>query len=358
MSNIEQIRGLVGEFIDDTNICDKKMKKMLSLIGSKDLHNIMMILTGQKSIMSINPYYSVYRYDLIKNTFSHHLDVTNGDWNGRVIIQYDQNNLLMNMVSVESMYDYLSDVSTRYVFFSATLESENKKVAHMACLIVDRLKNEAYFYDPNGSSTFFNSIFVDEAKKQGLTGDLDDLYFDGSTAINNLFVGYFKDINDKVGLNIKFVPSTSWNPKKYVLNPSFDKNVLIGSGHCVITTILFMHLLNSTSQDINVKDITTIFNMLGSLEDDELIYIINGYSCGIYNIMRDVFDEYMQNDNYKKIIDSVDSDSDESIDGITGPNKNKDKDTDKNKYIDDIDDIDYINDMIKMVEDGKITVCV
>lgn len=295
---LEILQSILGDFIDETNFCDPKMKKMLSLMQHKDHDILLTILTGQKSVSSINPQYSIYAYNIIKKNFLHILDLKDDDQNECIYLQYNQNELQINIISTESMLFYLSDINTRYVYFHAILTCENKNCNHQVCLIIDRLKNEAYFYDPNGRSSYFDNIFIDEAKKHGLTENLNDLHFDGESAINDMFKSYFAEIKNKVGIDIKFVPSIIWNPQNYVINPSFDKEVLIGSGHCVITTILFVHLLN-----ILQEDITVVFNLLGQLSKEQLIYIINGYSCGIYNVMRNIFEKYMQNEKYKKYIE-------------------------------------------------------
>jgi len=292
----------IAEFIDD-NICDKRMKAQLSRLNNGDNEKLLSILCGQKSVTASFPYYSLYKYNITTNKFSHHLDVTDdsGDQHS-ITVQYDHNHFILHILSIESFMFYLSDSSeindtSRYIFLNVSLSSENREAGHRTCLIIDKQRAESYLYDPNGETTFFNNIFAEEATKCGVEYT-NDLYFDGHTAINKLFEGYFGDLKERLGTTLKFVPSNIWNPNRYVLNPSFSSNVLIGSGHCVITTIMLIHILHLTQENLS-----TIFKELGKLSKDLLIYTINGYSCSIHNLMKDTFDKYMENTNYRKHIE-------------------------------------------------------
>jgi hypothetical protein len=302
-ANSINILSSITEFIDDNNICDKKMRSQLSRLNNKDNETLLSILCAQKSITASFPYYSLYKFNIMTNKFSHHLDITDDSGDEHSLsIQYDNNHLMLHILSIESLMFYLGDSSeihnaSRYVFFNVSLSSENKDAGHRTCLLIDTHRCEAYLYDPNGNTTFFNNIFSEEATKHGMKYT-NDLYFDGHIAINKLFEGYFDDLKTRLGTTIKFVPSDKWNPNKYVLNPSFSSKVVIGSGHCVITTIMLIHVLHLTQEDLSL-----VFKELGKLSDEQLIYVINGYSCSVHNLMKNKFDQYMQNSRYRKTIE-------------------------------------------------------
>lgn len=296
-------------FLDspDIGICDTNIKKHLSTLDRKEFDIMMSMITGQKSMVNTNSYFSIYKINIHNKQFAHVLDVhdNSGDEH-QTTIQCDDNHLVLHIFSPESIIFCISDIKSRYVFFPVSLSSEIKKKAHQTSVIIDTSDNNFYLYDPNGKSSYFNDMFVEVIKKNAEDSnietkiDLSDFYFDGHELVNILMDGYVNDINGKFGTKYKFVKSSVWNPTNKVINPTFDKNVIIGSGHCVIMTILFLHYLHITSEDIKET-----FEKLGNLKSEELIYLINAYGFWVYQTLKPLFDKKMLNPKYKKTMDEL-----------------------------------------------------
>jgi hypothetical protein len=302
-------------FIESSNIgiCDNSIKKHLSLLNRNDYDTLISIISGQKAIIKTYPYYSLYKVSLYDKKFSHHLDIydESGDEN-QTSIQYEDNNLTLHIFSVESLIYYLGDtenfLNNRYLFFPVNFTSENKRAGHMACLIIDIKENKIYLYDPNGISSYFNNIFAEMVKKSYANNNnennedehnaiFSEYYFDAHELIDILIEGYVDDIYKRLGIKYEYISSKIWNPSKCVLNPSFDSNVIIGSGHCVVTTVMFLHYLHLTNDDIK-----NVFQKLGSLNTNELIYLINSYGYWLYVILEPILNKKMKNPMYAKVI--------------------------------------------------------
>ena len=279
-------------FIESSEICDENVKKNLSTMNRKEYDVMMSLVTGQKPVIDTLPSYSLYNVNIYNKKFSHHLDIfdESGDEH-QITIQYDDGHIVLHTFSVESLILYLDDIKSRYVFLPIAFSSENKKDGHHTSLIIDKKENKFYLYDPNGRSSYFNNIFAESANTLTNSANASvintsDFYFDGHELIDILMKGYVDDIKRKFGVKYEYVTSNIWNPLKKVLNPTFDKNSLIGSGHCVITTILFLHYLHVTNYNV-----AEAYQQLGSLNTNELIYLINGYSCWAYQTLRPLFDK-------------------------------------------------------------------
>lgn len=291
----------------DIGICDNNIKKHLSILDRKELDILISLISGQEPIASTYPYYSLYKINIYNKRTSHLLDIFDGSGGDhQTTIQYDDGHLVLHIFSVESLIFYIGDIKSKYIFLPVSFSSENGKSGHQTSLIIDTINKRFYLYDPNGESSYFNNIFV-EAVKKNMKGsqienniNINDLYFDGTELIDILIKGYLNDIKEKLDIVYEYIPSDIWNPSKKVLNPSFGKNIIIGSGHCVITTILFLHYLHITGEDIR-----DAFERLGTLSSGELIYLINSYSYRIYQTLKPNFDNKMGNPKYKEMIDNL-----------------------------------------------------
>lgn len=296
----------------EINICDKKIIKHLTSLNSKDYDYIISLISGQTSILKTYPYYSLYKVNILNNKFSHHIDIfdDSGDDN-RISVQYDDNHLILHTFSVESLIFYIGDIKSKYIFLPIIFNSENKKSSHLTSLIIDKVSQKFYLYDPNGKSSYFNDIFAKIIKKENIYSDIysdifsdiySDIYsdfnFDGNELIDILIQGYVNDIREKINIQYEYVSSKIWNPMNNVINRSFNDNTIIGSGHCVVTTFLFLHCLCLTND--NIKE---TFWQLSNLNTEELLYLINSYSYWIYQTLKPIIDKKMKNPSYKKIID-------------------------------------------------------
>lgn len=310
---IETINPIINLFeSSEIGICDKKMIKHLRSLNTKDYDYIISLISGQTSILKTYPYYSLYKVNIFNNKFSHHVDIfdDSGD-DDRITIQYDDNHLMLHIFSVESLIFYIGDIKSKYIFLPIIFNSENKKNAHLTSLIIDKVSQKFYLYDPNGRSSYFNDIFSQIIKKENVA-DFSNIYsniysdfysdfnFDGNELIDILIRGYVNDIKEKLNIQYEYVSSKIWNPMNNVINRPFHDNTEIGSGNCVITTFLFLHYLCLTND--NIKD---IFWRLSGLDSGELLYLINNYSYWIYQILEPVINNKMKNPDYKKRFDEL-----------------------------------------------------
>lgn len=92
-------------------------------------------------------------------------------------------------------------------------------------------------------------------------------------------VMYINNLNVEWDLNYKYVSSDTWNPSRYVLNRTFATSD-IGSGHCVISIFMITHLLSLTKFDVKI-----IYEMLASMSDTEVLYLINCYTSYVIGLI-------------------------------------------------------------------------
>ena len=152
--------------------------------------------------------------------------------------------------------------SLNYIFLPFGYDCELSESLHMAGILINIKKNKAYLMDPNGNPTYF------------------DKYYNEITPISSLVEHaldqFFSKLNT-YGCKIDYVMTNKWNPKNYCINKNFDE-MNIKSGHCVITTILLMHL----SSLIGIEE---SYKLLTDLSKDELAYVIKGYTIAIYDLI-------------------------------------------------------------------------
>jgi hypothetical protein len=285
------------EFLEE-GICDQTAIKQMKSLEYKQFEGIINILSNQTSVNSISPSYSLYKIDIRESKFSHHLDI-GGDLHGmyHTTIQADSDFILLHTLSIDSMMLYISENcknNKRYVFIPVVFTMNGTNFGHQTALIFDSIQYKVFLFDPNGRSTYFNYMFVhqvlgDQKNKtpeepldlSKIDKDLiNELYIEGDKLIDDMLSGYVKLLNDMFDTKYIFESSYVWNPKKFAINPHFA-NSLIGSGHCVITTILILHYLHVTNMDI-----TDVFSKFGNLNQTELLYLINAYTLGIFNIVK------------------------------------------------------------------------
>src|SRR5437764_821939 len=111
----------------DVGMCDTNIKKHLSTLNMKEFDTILELISNQKSIIDICPYYSLYKVSIQNGIFSHIIDVfdKSGD-DHQITIQYDDNNLVLHIFSIESIVLYTSNIKSRYAFFPISFNAESK----------------------------------------------------------------------------------------------------------------------------------------------------------------------------------------------------------------------------------------
>lgn len=270
-------------------ICDEKTLKKIKCLSNKHFEKLLNILCDQKSPNSMGVELSIYKIDIQTETFNHHINIKSDLRNDEyyTTIQSELNYLLLHILSIESLVTYLIENKSRnkkYTFLPLFIGSEYYDSGHMTCLIFDNDEYKVYLYDPNGRTTFFNDIVIDaytkihKIKREDIDKELlNSMYINTSDLVDKLIIGYLDKINEVYEVKYNFISSKEWNKNNKVINRNFG-DTIIGNGHCVITTIMFLHYLYTTGSKFE-----NIYSIITNINDEELLYIINCYSNGIYN---------------------------------------------------------------------------
>lgn len=137
--------------------------------------------------------------------------------------------------------------------------SDLKDAGHIGFMLVDSEQNCAYLVDPNGKPTYFNNV----------------VNYNVSDKIEEMLYKYFKCVG------VEYIHSNIWNSNNIVINKNFRNNY-ISSGHCSILTIMLSHMICKT--DMSPKE---IYQILGSLNNYELMFVIKIYSEYVYMLLNE-----------------------------------------------------------------------
>jgi hypothetical protein len=143
--------------------------------------------------------------------------------------------------------------------------TENQKMAEM---IYNDIKENKEI--PFSVETLIKNLQVDQ---QLATIDLN---VDVESMVDNMFEKYFGHIFNNYGIRYNYVTSKKWNPADICLNSNFDDSP-IGSGHCVIITIMFVNYLSASGEDLEKA-----YQKFGNLSRDEMIVLIGNCTTNIY----------------------------------------------------------------------------
>jgi len=253
----------------DEGVCDLTINQELASMKYSKLDLIISFLMDQTLLINIYKFSSfcTCKIDFDKpnnpeqiiNYFSRPLS----EW--PIVIQKSSESIFLEIISPDILNNWLSlNSKSRYLAIPVSLNQDysiSLNSAHACILIFDNALSEVYFFDPNGSTTFFG--------------------FDNKVLLDELFVKYFDNLNSHQSSSTtwSFIKQNIYNPKELCLNRLFLGSLIENSGNCLITMILFAHFLRITQTSLNQA-----INLLGSLTDSELITIINGYSVGICKI--------------------------------------------------------------------------
>lgn len=244
----------------------EKQGKFVKRLPYKKYEKVLEMLNSQTPIKYKE--YSIYKqkYDTLKFEFVS--KVSNAKENEyHTVIDSTTDHLILNALSPDCLCNYILDnYSNKHIFLTLNYGSNLHDSGHQASLMIDNENKQIYMIDPNGKSDFFDHIFHQETN-----------FF-----VENMLSKYFAELG-KFGLNYKYIYAADWNPHKISLNKSF-KNACIGSGHCVITSLMLIHLINSFN--LNPKN---AFDMISNLSEDEILYLIKEYSVGVYAMLANNF---------------------------------------------------------------------
>jgi hypothetical protein len=252
----------------DEGVCDVSINKELASIKYRKLDLIISFLMDQTPLIDIYKSSSFCTWKIDFDNTSKPEQIV--DYFARpvmewpIVIQKSSESIFFELISPYILNVWLLvNSKSRYLAIPVSLNKEytiSLNSAHACILIFDNALSQVYFFDPNGSTTFFGS--------------------DNEIYIDKVFNKYFDNLNShNSSTTWSFIKQKTFNPNKFCLNRLFLGSLIENSGNCLITIILFAHFLQITQTSLNQA-----INMLGSLTDFELITIINGYSVGICRI--------------------------------------------------------------------------
>lgn len=293
-NSLDAICVKLGSFLSDDGYCDEAIHKKLRTMTFKHCDSILNMITGQSSIHTLSPSYSIYKINVFDGTPIHEVDLESniGD-SFHTTIQVDGTFLFLNCLNVMSLMLFLGENSkdlNRYVFIPVIFSTEIHESGHATTLVFDVVSKNVYFADPNGKSAYFDNMmlkYAEKNKEEWMTEEIfkefyGDSYINSEEMIEKLITFYIGTLNNEFGLTYKFVKRSEYNKMCYSINGSYSESTVIGSGHCMILSIMIAHYLSSNS---NIED---IFNHFGKLSTEEKVQLISSYSVGIFNVISQI----------------------------------------------------------------------
>jgi len=231
-------------------------------------------LYEQTSSEYIDPSHSEYTYDLSKansqaEPYINYKEKYNPKlWNG-VIQCIGSDNLVLKMFSIDSISELIQlNCSNRYLFVPILLSApygKDESKPNITCLILDNYTMEAYFFDPDGWTTFFDT----------------DNYSSNVFAIEKIFIKYFEDLKTYTGTTYSFISSLQWNQlnsKLYSFElENYNQNRLLNG----IITTLFCHYLSQTN-----KSVLECFSELENLNQTDKKKLYQNYILSFYEQLK------------------------------------------------------------------------
>lgn len=260
----------------------------------KQYDRILNMITGQSTIDSLNPTYSIYKINIFDDVPLHEVDLKSDIGNSfHTTIQVDETYLFLNCLNIMSLMLFLGENSrdsNRYVFIPVIFSTEIHESGHATILVFDVVSKTVYFADPNGKSSYFDNMilkYAEKNKEEWMTEEIfkefyEDSHIDSEQKIEKLITFYINELNNAFGLEYKFIKRSKYNSMCHSINKSDNESTIIGSGHCMILSIMIAHYLSSNA---NIED---IFNHFGKLLKDEKVQLISSYSVGIYNVISQI----------------------------------------------------------------------
>ncbi len=269
------IYDILNGFLSHSGELTSDMTEFISKCEFNIVEKTINRLYGQASCEYIDPSHSDYICDLTKSTSQAELYINYKEkfnpklWNGVIQCIYGDN-LVLKMFSVNSISEYIQlNCSNRYLFVPILLSSpfgKNELKSNITCLILDNLTLEAYFFDSDGWTVFFDN-------ENGISNMF---------VVEKLFIKYFGDLNIYTGIKYNFISSIKWNPSNTKLYPfelknNIETNKLLNG----IITTLFCHYLSKSN--ISVLE---CFNELANLNNPDKLKLYHNYILSFYEQLK------------------------------------------------------------------------
>lgn len=293
LTTIEPILPFILTENDDNTIYiyNEKVHDFITKLKYSQFETILCSLTNQMPISKIkNLEYTIYKQNFMTSKFEHYLDIKH---DSSIVsypneVQISDQTMVLNMMSIRSMVDYINKHKSnrRYIYFPFTYSSETKTCSHQAMLVLDTMENNVYLMDPNGSTSYFNDILYESLMKNGFVDEnkarqMNNMYgINYNSVVEDMIQKYFEQFQI-FNMKYTYIRTKKWNPYRKSLNSSKYEDTYIGTGHCVILTLLLCHFSSVTGYDLE-----EIWKVFGKLSKDDMVVLINNYTCNIYNLYK------------------------------------------------------------------------
>lgn len=260
-------------FMIEEQLCDDKIVKYIQTIKYNKFEKLMEILFQQKTLTTIEPYFSLYKVEFendINSEVYHHIDIYTNPKTYHTTIQTDDNLMLLHILSPPSLIEYIVEHNDgrKYIVLPLIFGSELSS-NHQTMIAIDLIDNKAYLINPNGRSDYFKYKHIDKK------------HINFSQLIDKLLEYYFNELIN-FGIFIEYIPNDKWNKEEICINYSF-KNSIIGSGFCVSTSILLAQYLTITG--LKPEEMIIKFK---HIDRETLLNLINNYTYGLYTLLENM----------------------------------------------------------------------
>lgn len=301
--NYRRVVSLLSNIMQE-GIADTKMIKKLCTISSKTYDTyINFPLLDQTSIHAHEGIqYTAYSIDFVTREC-----IKTPDFEGMTIkgvmpdhvpwFQFVANDciLSLNGFSPNSLGILLEkNCAKNFVYIPIMTDTLVKDSGHCSGLIFDLRLLEVYFVDPNGKASFFDDVLIEHIRKnKNMSAEekctyeefKDQIIIDSEALMNTIFIQYINDLNASHGCDYKFITRMNWcRNQEICLNINY-KEALIGSGHCVILTLMIFYIMEQAGGKESLFD---IMDMLRRLTEFEMIQLINACIVGVTANIPDV----------------------------------------------------------------------
>ena len=261
--NFSSITEELNNFLDNSVLTEKHMTFFQKKFTMEKLNAISSIIFNQtmpneNTCMIYSLSLKTFVFDMITIENTKYYEIHG-------IIKLLQDQIMLRMLHPDIMYNFIkNNEKNKLIFIPLCYDIELSDVLHQASIIIYPQSKTIYLVDPNESGSFFENYM--EIKSTDIV----------ETCLDN----YFSQLKMYGLIGYRFIRSHEWNKNTISLNSNKLDIYGLGSGHCVILSVLIIHICNL----FNITP-TKTYEILHKLTKDELMFIISGYMIGIYNIL-------------------------------------------------------------------------
>lgn len=274
---------VTNDATDGPYLCTPEIYKFISEMNYGIFSPFINVITNQTTLEN-KPIYSIYKLNYMTHEFITCDDIITDftdAFHNR--IEAEDNNFRLQIISPQTFLEYyFAHLDNKYILLPLVYKTGVKYYGHQTFIAFDNFSKRVYLVDPNGRSTYFDSMYCNLVNEDKLNSVLEDeLSYNFEINIDSLLYGYLNELK-KIGLEYEFIPADVWNEQRIIINRTIPQSE-IGLGHCVCTTLIIMHMLATT----NLSPME-IYEIIFCLYNEQLLSLINDYSIGIYKMLVDL----------------------------------------------------------------------